>query len=261
MSELLTEYEKRLRKRDINADHASLPKKKIGAENLKFKPNGDINPHFGLTCIVWIGPETKLHKKLSAYQRVIKTALDQAGLSKFFSFLDPQSFHMTICDIVASPIPIQSQKAAQVVDQIDSAFSSAAKNGAVTCQIQGIGFASTLSALARFEKEAELRKAINIEQCIKDAAQVNVRNFTGHISLAYLVSDPGKVAHRIMEILRSYSNATFGSLTFSEFDLTSFTDMNTFIPLLSINFEHNQIMRYQNIATQPAFSVANPIRF
>ena len=260
MSELLTEYEKRLHKRDINADHSSLPKKKIGPENLKFKPNGEINPYFGLTCVVWIGPETKLHKKLSAYQRAIKIALDQAGLSKFFSFLDPQSFHMTICDIVASPIPIQSQKAAQVVDQIDSAFSSAAKLGAVTCQIQGIGFASTLSALARFEKEAQLRKVINLEQSIKDAAQVNVRNFTGHISLAYLVSDPGKAAHRIIAMLRAHSNVTFGSLTFSQFDLTSFTDMNTFIPLLSINFEDTQIIRHQKIASQRAFCVANPIR-
>ncbi len=151
---------------------------------------------------------------------------------------------MTLCDIVASPIPIQSQKAAEYVDKIEKAFSSAAKTEAVTCQIQGIGIASTLSALARFEKEDQLRKVISLEQRIKDAAHVNVRNFTGHISLAYLVSNPGKAANRIIEILYAHSNAIFGSLTFSQFDLTSFTDMNTFIPLLSINFEDNQIIQH-----------------
>jgi len=245
MSEMLTEYEKRLRLREININFPSMPKKEISAENLKFKLNGEIIPHYGLTCIVRISPETKLHKKLSTFQQVVKTALALAGLREYFSFLEPKSFHMTLCDIVASPIPIQSQKAARYADKIEKEFSSAVKTEAVTCQIQGIGFASTLSALARFEREGELRKAISLEQRIKYAAQVNVRNFTGHISLAYLVSDPGKSATRIKEILCSHTTETFGNLTFSQFDLTSFNDMNSYTPLLSINFEDNKIIQYQ----------------
>ena len=240
MSELLTKYEKRLDKRDINVNNV---KKVTHVENLKFKLNGEINPYYGLTSIVWIKPETKLHKKLSAYQQAVKVALDQTGLRKFFAFLNPQSFHMTLCDIAASPTPIESQKAAKYVDQIAKAFSDIAKVEPITGQVQGVGFISTLSALVRFE-EKELYKALGLEQRIKDAAQVNHRNFTGHISLAYLLSDPDEVAHRITEILRTYMSTTFGNLTFSQFDLTSFTDMNTFIPLLSINFVDNQIARH-----------------
>ena len=240
---MLAEYEKRLAKRDICVVDATLQKKSLRVENIKFKANGDINPYFGLTCIVWINPDTRLYKKLLAYQGAVKGALEKAGLENFFFFLDPKSFHMTICDIVASPMPIGSKKSAAYLDKIDRVFSDTSKTEAIRCQIKGIGFVTTLSALVRFEED-ELLKVLALEQKIKDAAQVNLRSFTGHISLAYLVSDPDKATHRITEILGADKPATFGNLTFSQFDLTSFTDMNTFIPLLSINFVDNQIVQH-----------------
>ncbi|MBT3188208.1 MAG: DUF1868 domain-containing protein [Anaerolineae bacterium] len=242
MSALLIEYEKRLSKRDIDAD-PNIEKKDFSFENLKFKANGEIKPYFGLTCIVWIDPKTKLYKELVAYQGAVKKALEKAGLVDFFCFLDPKPFHMTICDIVASPMPIQSEKARVFIDKIGDAFSRTAKTEAIHCQVNAVGLATTLSALVRFE-ENELLRVLALEQRLKDAAQVNLRNFTGHISLAYLVSAPGNATGKIREILRAHKRASFGNLTFSQFDLTSFTDMNTYIPLLSIDFEENQITQY-----------------
>ena len=247
-SVLLAEYEKRLAQRDINANNSVIPKKVISIDPIKFKPSGEINTFFGLTCIVWIDPGTKLFQGISAYQRAIKNELDQAGLGKFFSFLKPGSFHMTICDIVANSAPIQSKKASKIIDQIHKSFSSTAKTEVVSCRIQGVGLSSTITALVRFETEEELRKILFLEQLIKDATRVNLRNFTGHITLAYGVSDIGEAEDNIKKILQSKMMATFGNFVFSQFDLACFTDMNTYIPLVSINLESGQITHHQNTA-------------
>jgi len=243
MSELLIEYEQRLSERDIDAD-LSKEKKEFDFENLKFKANEKIKPYFGLTCIVWIDAETKLYKELVAYQGAVKGALGKAGLENFFFFLDPKSFHMTLCDIFASPMPIELEKFRAYIKKIGDAFSNTAKTETIRCQINGVGLVTTLSALVRFEED-ELLRVLALEKRLKDAAQVNLRNFAGHISLAYLVSDPGNATGKITEILRANKRPSFGNLTFSQFDLTYFTDMNTFIPLLSINFEENQITQHQ----------------
>lgn len=246
MTDLLKEYEKRLSERDINALYSGAPKKDIRVENRKFKPSGEIKPYFGLTCIVRIDPKNKLFDALSRYQHAIENKLDQAGLGNIFSFLNPASFHMTLCDIFASPTQISSRNAGKFIDEIQRAFSGDDKKEPITSQVQGIGLLSTITALVRFEEE-ELRKTLALERLIKDAARVDIRNFTGHISLAYCVIDPGGAMEKIKEILRSDMQATFGNFTFNHFDLACFTDMNTYFPLLSVNFEENQIIEHQNI--------------
>jgi len=247
MSGFLAEYEKRLAERDINALDSEAPKKDIRVENIKFRPSGEIKLYFGLTCIVRIDPKSKLFDALSIYQDAVKKELDQAGLGNVFSFLNPASFHMTICDILASPIQILSRDAGKYIAEIQRAFSGADKKEPITSQVQGIGFSSTITALVRFEEE-ELRKTFALEQLIKDATRVDIRNFTGHISLAYCVSDPGEAVDKIKEILRSKMGPTFGDLTFNQFYFSCFTDMNTYIPLLSVNFEENQIIEHQEFA-------------
>lgn len=238
---ILTAYEKRLDERDIDARGSTNPR---AIDNIKFKPTGEINPFFGLTTIVWVSPETALFRRLSAYQKNIKEELGRAGLGRLFFFLNPASFHMTLCDIAASRTPIPSQEASGYVKEIKKTFSEIAKKEAITGQVQGVGLSSTITALVRF-KEDELRKVFTLEKRIKDAAKADIRSFTGHITLAYCLGNLGDEEEKIIEILRSKRSDIFGSLTFSEFDLVCFTDMNSYTSLLSINLEKNKTKAHQ----------------
>ena len=239
---ILAAYKKRLGERDINEQGSTKPR---ATDNIKFKPNGEINPFFGLTSIVWIEKETVLFKNLVAYQEAIKADLKRAGLERFFAFLKPSSFHMTLCDILADPAPISSQEADLYVDEVQKVFSDNPEKKPISCEAKGVGLSSTITVLVRFQ-EKELEKILELEKMVKTATKVDVRDFTGHISLAYLVAEPGEARNSIKEILRSHIKKSFGSLTFSQFDMTCFTDMNTYIPLLSINFVEDQVIRHDN---------------
>jgi hypothetical protein len=126
----------------------------------------------------------------------------------------------------------------------------------VTSQIRGIGLTSTITALVRFSSELELKKVLVIEREIKRAIRqspnfgdleghISFRSFAGHISLAYCVQDPGdEKAAKIRETLFPYRDKDSGVFRFSQFDLTCFTDMNTYIPLLTIDLEDGQVAHH-----------------
>lgn len=246
MSEMLAQYESRIRQREIQPD--SEPEKHAwdNPVHLKFEPNGEIKPYYGLTCITWIDPNTKLYRKLCEFQNMILDKFERAGLGYIFSFLEPDSFHMTICDISGSATPRHKQEAKKVVTQIGDAFSNTLNTQPISAQVQGIGLKSNITALVRFNQETELEKVLHLEHQIKQATQCDVRQFTGHITLAYCVNPTVEMVKDLLKILQPYQDFDFGRLTFSTFDLTCFTDMNTFIPLLAVDFANGQLERQRN---------------
>jgi len=109
----------------------------------------------------------------------------------------------------------------------------------VTSLIKGIGLKQTITALVRFDSAPEeLEKVLAMECKIKQATGENFRDFAGHVSLAYLVQHPGDDVDRIRQILLPYEERVLGEFAFSQFDLTYFTDMNTYVPILTINLEN-----------------------
>jgi len=117
--------------------------------------------------------------------------------------------------------------------------------GRVTCLIKGIGLKQTIAALVRFDGDPkELETVLAMERHIKRVTEVNVRQFVGHISLAYLVRHPGEDTDKIKEILLPYEDRVFGQFAFSQFDLTCFTDMNTYIPILTVDLENGAVARH-----------------
>ncbi|MBU0510993.1 MAG: DUF1868 domain-containing protein, partial [Chloroflexi bacterium] len=139
MPNLLTEYEDRLREREILSSTESAFGIKIDPANLKFAPSGEIKPFYGLTCIAWVDPETRLYQKLCAVQSTIQAEFKRAGVGHVFSFLEPASFHITICDITASSVPRTMGEAQTVSAQIHDAFSQGQKMEAISAQVRGIG--------------------------------------------------------------------------------------------------------------------------
>jgi hypothetical protein len=244
MSDLKTKYDQRLRKRAISSLDVTRLKGRTGSRNRKFEPNGKARPFYGLTCIAWIDQQSKLFQELGNLQCTLREALENAELSEIFSFLAPESFHMTICDIEASPAPMPKQQFDRYVGQVQLAFQQIGVVGTVVSQVRSIGLTTTINALVRFNDEPELKKVFDMEQKIKQATGVNVRDFTGHISLAYFVQHPGDNAGKIKEILRPHEDTILGDFLFSQFDLTYFTDMNSYIPVLTIDLRDETVTRH-----------------
>ena len=154
---------------------------------------------------------------------------------------------MTICDITANPQPNKEQEARAICSQIQDAFSQGLSTQAIDAKVRGIGFKTTIGALVRFVDTAQLQKVLHLENVIKDATQVDLRAFTGHITLAYCVKPPENRLDEIWSILKPFQGYFFGDFTISTFDLTCFTDMNTFIPLATFNLETGQISNHSNL--------------
>ena len=133
ISDLLSKYEERLRERDVGSSSGPIPAPD------KFDPDGKTRPLYGLTCIAWIDQESELFQKLCDLQEGFRKEFEEAGLEHVFAFLEPESFHMTICDVVASSNPIQSRHVNVLIRQVQAAFAQIGKPGKVTSRIRGIG--------------------------------------------------------------------------------------------------------------------------
>jgi hypothetical protein len=212
--------------------------------SLKFTCNGEIKPIYGLTCVTWVDESSALHSELTSVQRSIQAELVRAGTDHYFFFLDPASFHMTICDIIAQPTPLPTMQVETVHAQIHDTFSERKVSNEIKAQVRGLGLVTTITALVHFQQESELQKVLYLERQIKQATRVDVRDFLGHITLAYGVKNPKNEIGQIRDILQRYQGQDFGGLGFSEFDLTYFTDMNTFHPLSTINFANGEVQTH-----------------
>ncbi|MBN1565717.1 MAG: DUF1868 domain-containing protein [Anaerolineae bacterium] len=242
----IPDYEHRL---DRYAIHTVDPPRldAILAGGWKFHPDGTVKPYYGFTCIAWVDQASTLYATLCKLQQTLKMKFDATGAGHVFSFLRPDSLHMTICDIEASPTPLTHDLDTRL-QQGQTAFEAIGAAGSVTAQIRGIGLHSTITALVRFADAAELRKVLAMEQHIKDATQMDVRQFTGHISLAYMVQPPGDHFAAIKDILLAHDTA-LGDFTFSAFDLTYFPHMNEYNPLLTLDLATGQITRHEDTIT------------
>ena len=249
MSHSLDQYNDRLCERDIRSYDVTVLKGKLGENNPKFYPDGKAKAFHGLTCIAWIDRKSNLFHNLCELQDTIRREFEKAGLARFFTFLKPESFHLTVCDIEAGSTPIRVKKLYARITQIREAFDSWHEiPKEVTAQIRGLGLNQTITALVRFdgELESELEKILCLEGKIKETTRVNVREFTGHISLAYFVQYPGSCINEIKKILLNCAKYEPEIFTFSQFDLTYFTDMNKFIPIMTINLENRDIRRHSS---------------
>jgi hypothetical protein len=239
-------YEIRLHERELCLD--STPDKHAWDlfEHLKFEPNGDIKPFYGLTCISWVDITSPLFRRLSEFQDVLHSDLKQAGLAKGFAFLKPASFHMTICDLTAGSGSQVLQPSRKVCDQIQTTLEASPTTEPVSAQVKGIGLNTTITALVRFNEVAQLEQVLHFERQIKQATGYDVRQFTGHITLAYCVGSTVPIIEPLLETLKPYAGINLGEFVFNQFDLTYFTDMNTFKSLLTVDFTRSQVERYHN---------------
>ncbi len=242
MDQTLSDYNRRLAAWKLQ----NFTAKSLGNLGQKFNSGGFAIPFYGLTVVALIGPGSDLHQQLRDYQNRIRGALHAAGFGPLFSFLDPLSFHMTICDIMARSTPLPKSKLHDAIKMGRHCFSNISRLSELSCQLTGLGVDVSLLQLINFNDESFLNQCLNLEQQLKQAFRVDERSFLGHISLAYFVQSPGPAIARIKETLEPYSNEVLGEFTPRKVSLCHFSDMNTYTPLLSLDLMNGQVEDYSN---------------
>jgi len=244
MGQLLANYRARLDTWRLEAFQGARLNESRGDLSPKFHPSGAIKPFYGLTVVAFIDPESLLYQRLCVFQNRIRTALESARLESIFSFLNPLSFHMTLCDIMATSAPIPVRQVESTLQAARKTFLKLEKYPDLSCHLSGIGMDQSLLVPARFKTQAALQACVDIEQSFKDGLGVNERSFLGHISLAYFVQAPGRKLQRIKQTLTPFSKESCGLFPIRSVSLCYFRDMNSYTPLLSLdllsgNFKDN----------------------
>ena len=238
MTDEQTEYRARLAKRDIRAWQPPLPTED------KVKRAGEWMPFYGLTCIAMVDPASALYRELGRVQTDLRARLEAIGLGHIYVWLKPETFHMTVCDlIVTGSVSVAPKRKTELIEQVHSAFEQIGRPGPVRCHPTGLGLKRTIGAMVLFPDPKQLDTVIEMERTIKAATGVDMRDFTGHISLAYLVPRPEIPVAQIKEVMLAYQCHDFGEFLFDRFDLAAFTDMNTYRPILTKNLVDGTIIR------------------
>ena len=165
----LTAHDARLSERNIRQYEQGYDTSLL-KNSSKFFTSGHIKSFYGLTSIVWTRRQRNLHDRLCRLQAEMKAKIitvlkkekvidADEDINKIFFFLDPNSFHMTICDIDprakkytdARPAePVTRDQFEERLDQVGKAFKAIGTPGKISAQVKGIGLKRTITALVRF---------------------------------------------------------------------------------------------------------------
>ena len=235
INQVLASYKGRQDAWRFEAFDGVFPSESHGDLSPKFYPSGVAKPFYGLTVVAFIDRDSELYQNLSHFQNRIRTALKIARLESNFSFLDPISFHMTMCDIVASPTPIPKPYTERIIQAAREIFPQLGKYPDLSCQLTTMGVDLSLMLLAQFETEACLKDCLTLEKRLKNGLEVDERSFLGHVSLAYFLRPPGSNLQRIKDILYLFSREALGKFPIDNISLCYFRDMNNYTTLMSYN--------------------------
>lgn len=204
----------------------------------KFHASGEAKKYSGLTTITRVDLSSEFFNELKGIQKKIKSALAKKGMGDVFAFLEPESFHMTISDIEpSSDFYVDSTDVTEAVSkkrkqEVREGFEAIGKPGRIKVQVESLGLKSTITLLAKFPSVKHLAKVQKMEEIIRAKTGVVLRDFCGHISLAYFIKQPQDF-RKLLKILKQVEKS-MGVLEyeFDEIELAYFYDMDNYIPML-----------------------------
>ncbi len=186
------------------------------------------------------------------------------------AFLEKPSFYMTVTDIDPSrdkeedsyyyrESGISQKRLRTRLRQMETAFKKIGNPGKITAHINKLWFKRAISTLVDFPDSSDLVKVLNIENTIKISTKTDVREFSGHFSLGYIVKVPED--HELFfKIFKKYQSIDLGEITFDKIDFCYFSSMSRYFPLLTKNLvtgeveEHEEaIKRVESYQTKKVF--------
>jgi len=241
----LREYRKRLDSHSVNNFNLSKLNGLLGKDNLKFNPNGSVKLFYGTTCITRISQPSNIYNNIMDFQQRLQSELTHRQFDDCFSFLDPKSWHMTICDITAQSQPLQMNTMHEHIHNTKAAFGSFNHIKPVQAHLSGLGMDCGLFIPVLFHTDSELEKILYMETIIKRLNAVNARNFLGHINIAYFVKSPNQRYSELRKLLSQFNDNNQCEFSFMKLELAYFKDMNNYHPLLTCDLSCGEILEYE----------------
>ncbi len=248
-SVLVEAHERRLDERALVMDGKSRGevRRLVKMNRTKFRRDGRPVPFHGLTCIAWL-PEP-LQRRIVSFQHQLRQELDEAvrtarnpfvSRKPVFAWVDSASLHMTLVDIDPSgpfdaQTPVSPEQRRRRRADVSAAVEGLAEVRPLQGDVAGLGFGKSIALLVHFG-ESDLEFIRDLEMAMSEqTGRENPREFSGHITLAYLTNLPRTASDDILAILSTYETADLGALNIANFDLAGFTDMNHYSPVMTVD--------------------------
>ena len=217
----------------------------------KYNNDGTARPFPGLTVINWVNEKTEAYRRLLTVAAAFKKDLEQAGLSDICSFMPPETFHVTLYDIVTRQAEWQNTAVAAAVSEVCEELRD--QLSAVPMEIKGIGISSGTSFVAWvYPKNAyDLETMYLLRERLREKLQPIVGDglaaadkLIAHITLAYLTNNiPPERYEQLKNVLRRYEGITIADYMVEDAELRAFKNMEVWgRPIQTLRFSKEDVL-------------------
>ena len=243
-------YLSRLQDRRNGLLNTSAEKIERIARNRKFSSKGQAQIFMGTTVIAPVQKNSTAFAHLIDLQSRLKQAVEKAGLSRFVAWLDPETFHMSVCDIDGGLAELTNGHIIKRKDEVNRAFLNLQSNhiSPIQGEIRHLGLFTALTPLVWFDDPKELEKVFEIEAEVKanTSEPKEQREFTGHISLGYPVGQMTEQdLQALVGVFQQFDNEDIGNVLFDEVALENFKDMQDYTKILSLKLDSGEIIDHE----------------
>jgi|GEM_PF-1793905 len=208
----------------------------------KLDANGNYLPFPGLSIISFVDTTSILHKKLCDIQEIVRNSKYNSS----FSFLPPQSFHMTVFDLLCdqerteekwSNLYDQNTEIKEIADDFSKSFSSLSFPENMKMKIDGCSDIEITLKLCLTPCDDNYSSLLydfrNQISKITGIRHKNHDNYKFHISLAYL-RDKDIDENEFNRFISNYEELLFSPykiISLNKPEFVYFPNMTSFIPI------------------------------
>ncbi|MCX5698008.1 MAG: DUF1868 domain-containing protein, partial [Candidatus Omnitrophica bacterium] len=205
----------------------------------KFNRQHQALPYPGYSVISWCYGGSSAYQGLAGLQADLKGALRNEGLEEILAFVEPQSFHLTIHDLVSGQrfMALDEQARQDLIMRINRAFKRIKQEGLlpVRAEVKGLGTFDRVVLIALVDiRNDDLKKIARIQKIISEETGIVLRlPYTGHVTLGYFTGRENEglsveAYQRLIEKLAAYRDRSFGPISIDHLELSYFPDINVF---------------------------------
>ncbi|MBN1493427.1 MAG: DUF1868 domain-containing protein [Candidatus Omnitrophica bacterium] len=214
----------------------------------KYASNGTVRDFPGYTIVNWFDTKAKYHSKLTIVARELEGHIKAKGLTDLFSFLPPETYHITLYDLVTWPNNDQINEIPKGVQEVYDELKD--KLQQVEMEIKGISISAGSSIVAWcYPKDEEglevlylLRERLRekLLPVIGGNTLADAEALVGHVTLAYITNDiPVDKYAALKKILDGYSEYFIADFTIGNADLRWFHNMEKWDdPISTLTFNN-----------------------
>lgn len=227
------------------ADCAALPLSAGAAE--KYDTNGKVLPLPGFSIVTFLDPSSAAYHNLTELSAELRSAYKTKGINNTFAFLPPDTYHVTIADILVRPSDVQAQ---DIIEATNKSFEQLLNERLPPLEFRlrsDVVVSAGVSVVALAEPKT--KQDLDIVHHARDVLGANLRvvgiemnpadKFIGHVSVAYFCGGMNPADYsKFKEVARAYdtTRGLLGDVAVRSMELRNFEDMENWGmgPILSL---------------------------